>query len=157
MKKFTCAAFLSLAFAAAGCGFEQSNHLTGVSTSPSDVGVSALMGTWASVTAASGVIPSPSSCTDFKWNATQQTATAAAGSFSATCAGGLNVVGTAQGTLSGSTITWSATGTATTSALPSCAISLTGTAELGVDSIRVPYSGTTCLGPVSGVEILNRH
>jgi len=35
-------------------------------------------------------------------------------------------------------------------------VSLTGTAELGVNSIRVPYSGTTCLGPVSGVEILNK-
>jgi len=33
---------------------------------------------------------------------------------------------------------------------------LSGTAELGVDSIRIPYSGTTCLGTVSGVEILNK-
>jgi hypothetical protein len=33
---------------------------------------------------------------------------------------------------------------------------LTGTAELGTNSIRVPYSGNTCLGAVSGVEILNR-
>jgi hypothetical protein len=39
---------------------------------------------------------------------------------------------------------------------PSCNVALTGTAELGVNSIRVPYSGTTCLGPVSGVEVLNK-
>jgi hypothetical protein len=25
-----------------------------------------------------------------------------------------------------------------------------------VDSIRIPYAGTTCLGQVSGVEVLNR-
>jgi hypothetical protein len=35
-------------------------------------------------------------------------------------------------------------------------MSLNGTAELGATTIRIPYSGTTCLGPVSGVENLNR-
>jgi hypothetical protein len=54
-------------------------------------------------------------------------------------------------------VQWTGTGTATAPDLPSCAISLSGTAELGTDSIRIPYSGTTCLGPVSGVEILKRH
>ena len=34
---------------------------------------------------------------------------------------------------------------------------LTGTAEIGVDSIRVPYSGDTCLGKVSGVEVLRKN
>ena len=62
----------------------------------------------------------------------------------------------AEGTLNGSTITWTAAGNATAPSLPSCAISLNGTAELGVNSIRVPYNGTTCLGPVSGVEVLNK-
>jgi hypothetical protein len=37
-----------------------------------------------------------------------------------------------------------------------CSITLTGTAELGTNSIRVPYSGSTCLGPVSGVQILTK-
>jgi hypothetical protein len=35
-------------------------------------------------------------------------------------------------------------------------VTLTGTAELGVDSIRIPYAGDTCLGKVSGVETLRR-
>jgi hypothetical protein len=52
---------------------------------------------------------------------------------------------------------WSAVGNATASDLPACPISLNGTAELGSDSIRVPYSGDTCLGKVSGVEVLKRH
>jgi hypothetical protein len=147
MKNYIFATALALAVAAAGCtSFE---HTT---TSPSSAGVAALMGTWAS---ASSALPSASSCSDFKWNASELTASSAKGSFSATCDGGLKVTGTAQGTLSGSLITWSAEGDATTAGI-ACRITLTGTAELGANSIRVPYSGDTCLGKVSGVEILNR-
>ena len=150
MKHYILASALAAAVAAAGCaGFEH----TSTTTSPTSAGVSALMGTWAS---ASSVVPSPSSCSDFKWNATEQTATSAKGSFSATCAGDLKVSGTAQGTLSGSLISWSANGTAQAPLVPACAITLAGTAELGENSIRVPYSGDTCLGKVSGVEILNK-
>ena len=149
MKHYILASVLALAVGAAACtSFE---HTTST-TSPSPSGVSALMGNWVS---ASTVIPSPSTCVDFKWNATEQTATTAKGSFSATCAGNLHVAGTAQGTLSGSVITWSAEGDATTAGI-ACRITLTGTAELGANSIRVPYSGDTCAGKVSGVEILNR-
>jgi hypothetical protein len=149
MKNYIFASALALSAAVAGCaGFEH----TSTTTSPSATGVAGLMGTWAS---ASTVIPSASTCSDFKWNATEQTATAAKGSFSATCAGDLKVAGTAQGVLSGSVIAWSAEGDATTAGI-ACRITLTGTAELGANSIRVPYSGDTCLGKVSGVEILNK-
>ena len=150
MKKTSILAVLSLAAAlTTGCiGFERKSSLTG----PSASGISALSGNWSS----SNIIPSPNSCTDFKWNATEQTATTARGSFSATCAGDLRLTGTAQGTLSGAGVTWSAQGNATAPGLTTCAITLNGTAELGVDSIRIPYSGTTCLGPVSGVEVLQR-
>jgi hypothetical protein len=149
MKNYIFVSVLALAVAVSGCtSFE---HVS-TTTSPT-AAVSALMGNW---TSASSVIPSASTCSDFKWNATEQTATSAKGSFSATCAGDLKVSGTAQGTLSGSVINWSANGTAQAPALPACGISLTGTAELGANSIRVPYSGDTCLGKVSGVEILNK-
>ena len=156
MKHHILAFALAAAAAAAGCvGFE---HKTSV-TSPSSTGIDALMGSWQSISSAPGVIPSPSTCTNFHWNPTQQTLTTATGSFSATC-GDIQFAGTASGTLSGSTtVAWNANGTATSASLPvsPCPISLTGTAELGTNSIRVPYSGTTCLGTVSGVEILNRH
>ena len=149
MKTYILASALALAAAAAGCAsFEH----TSTTTSPTPAGVSALMGNWVS---ASSAIPSPSTCSDFKWNATEQTATSARGSFSATCAGNIKATGTAQGTLNGSVITWSADGDATTAGI-ACHVTLTGTAELGADSIRVPYSGDTCAGKVSGVEILNR-
>ena len=151
MKKYTLALIVCCAAATGACvGYENKTTVT----SPSGTTIAALMGTWASASA--GVIPSASSCADFKWNATELTPTAAKGSFSATCAGNLKLAGTAEGTLSGSTITWSAVGNATVPSLPSCAITLNGTAELGVNSIRVPYNGTTCLGPVSGVEVLNK-
>ena len=151
MKNYLFAIVVCVAVAASGCvGYESKT----VTTGPSSTGVAALMGNWASASAS--IIPAPSTCTDFKWNPTEQTQTSAKGSFSATCAGDLKVSGTATGTLSGTTITWAANANATTPTIPACAIMLAGTAELGVDSIRIPYAGTTCLGNVSGVEILNR-
>lgn len=142
--------FSIAAVSAAGCiGFERQSTLTG----PSTAGIGALMGSWSS----SSIIPSPNACSDFKWNVTEQTAATAKGSFSATCAGDLKVAGTAQGSLSGAnSIAWSAQGTATAPGLTACGIALSGTAELTTDSIRVPYSGDTCLGKVSGVEVLKR-
>ena len=150
MKQTTLVVVLSLAAAsAAGCiGFDRKSTLTG----PSASGIGALSGNWSS----SNIIPSPNACSDFKWNASEQSSTSARGSFSATCAGDLKLTGTAQGTLSGTGISWSAQGNATAPGLTACAITLNGTAELGVDSIRIPYSGTTCLGAVSGVEELKK-
>jgi len=158
MKNYILAFVAVVSVAAAGCvGFE---HKTSV-TSPSSSGTSidALAGSWQSVKdASSSIIPDPNTCTDFHWNATSMTSNTAAGSFSATCTGVL-FQGTASGTLTGTTVAWNASGTATSSSLPTspCLITLSGTAELGTNSIRVPYSGNTCLGAVSGVQILNRN
>jgi hypothetical protein len=152
MKTYIFACSLAVCAAASGCvGYESK---TTAPTSPAAATAEALVGNWQSASA--NVIPSPSSCTDFKWTPVQQSPTSAVGSFSASCAGGLKVAGTAGGTLTGTTVAWTATAIASTPEIPSCNVSLTGTAELGVNSIRVPYSGTTCLGPVSGVEILNK-
>jgi hypothetical protein len=150
MKKTLYAGVCCLvAVATSACfGYER----TSTPTEPTATGVAALLGSWTS----SSAVPSPSTCTDFKWNVTEQTGTSARGSFSATCANDLKLAGTAQGTLSGSVINWSAQGTASAAGFPSCAISLTGTAEIGIDSVRVPYSGNTCAGSVSGVEVLRK-
>ena len=145
----TLSVSLVAAISAAGCfGFERKSTVTG----PTGSGISALLGNWTS----SNIIPSPSSCTDFKWSVTEQTANSARGAFSATCANALKLAGTAQGTLNGSIVNWTAQGKATAADLVSCDVSLQGTAELGVDSIRVPYSGDTCVGRVSGVEVLRK-
>ena len=136
------------AFAAGGClGYEHTSTL-----GPTASGLSALIGSWTS----GNIIPSSTSCTDFRWDVTEQSANSASGAFSATCAGDLKLTGTARGTLVGSTINWTAQGNATAPGLPSCAITLTGTAEIGTETIRVPYTGDTCLGKVSGVEELRR-
>ena len=141
-----------LAAAATGCvGFEHKSDLAG----PSAAGVNALLGTWSST----DLIPSPASCSNFKWNATEKTSTSAKGSFSATCSGDLQFVGTAEGSFApgtSSVINWQATATASAPGLTNCSMALTGTGELGVDSIRIPYEGTTCLGKVSGVQTLKK-
>ena len=143
------ASLLATTVVASGC-FDYERRS---STSPTPTGSAALLGSWSSASA----VPSPTSCTDFRWNVTEQTGNTARGTFSATCPGDMRVSGTASGTLSGSTVTWNANATASVPNLPSCPIALSGTAELGIDSIRVPYSGDTCLGRVSGVEVLRKN
>ena len=144
---------LALCLAAAGSTAACFGYERGKSpTSPSAAGSGSLMGNWTS----SSLIPTPSTCADFKWIVTEQTGTSARGSFSATCANDLKLTGTAQGSLTGSTIDWSAEGVASAPGISGCNITLKGTAEFGVTSIRVPYSGDTCLGKVSGVETLSR-
>jgi hypothetical protein len=149
MKKTITAMALALAaMLASGClGYERESTL-----GPSGTGAAALLGNWTS----GSLVPQPGQCSDFKWNVTEQSGTAAAGTFSAICAGNLQLNGTARGTLSGSVISWTAQANASVPGLASCPISLSGTAELLVDSIRIPYSGTTCLGPVSGIETLRK-
>jgi hypothetical protein len=142
--------FAATTVAAAGCTSLERQS----STSPTAAGNNSLMGSWTS----SSLIPTPSTCADFKWNVSEQTATSAKGAFTATCAGDLKLTGTAEGSFtSAAAIAWTADGNATAPGLTSCAIKLTGTATIGTDAIVVPYKGTTCLGPVEGVETLKKH
>jgi hypothetical protein len=147
MKRLTLVLAVAAALAGAAC-----IDFTHSTTTPSS-NLQELAGTWAS----SNIIPDPNSCTDFKWNVTEYTGSTAAGTFSGTCANGLHLEGTARGSLSGNLVNWTANGTASASNLASCPFSLTGTATLNGDTITVPYSGTTCLGAVSGTEVLKKH
>jgi hypothetical protein len=75
--------------------------------------------------------------------------------FSATCAG-VQASGTGKGTLSGSTLQWTAQGTATRDGL-TCPFNFTqGTAQLEGSGVRVTYAGTVCGVPVSGSDLLQR-
>jgi hypothetical protein len=149
MKNRILLVVFALALATAGCtSFEHNSSLTG----PSAAGNS-LVGNWTS----GSLIPTPSTCTAFVWNVTEQTATGAKGTFSASCPGDLKLNGTAQGAFTNSAIIgWSAEGNATAPGLTSCKITLAGTATLGTDSISVPYEGDTCLGKVKGIETLKK-
>ncbi len=113
-------------------------------------------GTWKSTATAGGGID-PATCGDFQWEITDRTSNSASGTFSATCAGSIKLTGSAQGTLSGTTVNWTASGNASGLAGLSCPFSLAGTAvPEGIDGIRVNYSGSTCLGPISGSELLKK-
>src|SRR4030095_17036812 len=95
MKKILLV-WLSFTAVAAGCtGLEHKSSLT----EPSIAGNNSLLGNWSSST----LIPTPSTCTDFKWNVSEQTASSMKGSFSATCPGDLKFTGTAEGSLSSAT------------------------------------------------------
>jgi hypothetical protein len=67
------------------------------------------------------------------------------------------VTGSASGQLNGTTVPMTASGAATVPGLPSCTFSLNGTGTIeNSDTIRIDYTGTTCLGPVHGTETLRR-
>ncbi len=166
MKQFIALGFLLTAALTGACaGFEResSNVLapspgpttqTTAPAAPAAPSTPSLIGTWSS-NPLSGI--SASSCTGFSWQVTSQTSTSIAGTFSATCANGISATGTASGTISGTNVPYTVTGNGTVPGFPSCPFSLSGTAVIvDSDTLRIPYSGTTCLGPVSGEETLRR-
>lgn len=114
-----------------------------------------MMGVWGSQ---SITPPSPSTCTNFQWRVTSQTATSLQGEFFAECAAGLSITGTASGQLVNGTVPLTVSGTASMPGIPSCSFSLsgTGTIEDNNNTLRIPFSGITCLGPVQGTEVLRR-
>jgi hypothetical protein len=157
MKRYlSFAVCIAVAAASAGC-IEFSRKATSI-TGPtgSTLAVTTLAGgTYRSAGGGSG-IPAADSCTNFTWTVTEKTSNSARGNFSASCQSNtVQVVGTAQGTQTGNNIVFQVNATAT-SAGASCAISIGGTAVIETNQVRVPYSGTSCFGAVSGTEILKR-
>jgi len=146
-KLLVAFAFAALVSTACFESFSKTN------TSPTAT-VNLLGGTW--VSAGSPGTQLLNSCTNFTWTVTDSSPTLASGNFSATCFQTMAVTGSAQGTTNGSTITWTATAVATGGGVTDCAISLSGTATLATDQITIAYTGTTCLGPVAGTEVLRR-
>ena len=136
-------------------GFE--SHTTTIS--PSDAAaLTSYVGNW---TSAAGLnptsFPTRDSCGGLQWKITSQDATSVAGEFQATCAEGIALAGVASGRLDGN-IKFQASGTATGGSVPAtCPFSLTGAGDIqDATTIRVTYSGQTCLGPISGTEVLRR-
>ena len=125
-------------------------------TSPTEVAKVLATGSWTSAATVASTALNPSSCGNLEWKIATMTTTSASGSFKATCGGGLTLEGKAEGTLSGLTANLKADGTVTGAGI-NCPFALTGTAvPEGLDAIRVTYNGTTCLGPVSGSELLKK-
>jgi hypothetical protein len=146
MKRTSWAVGLAATLFAAAC--------SGAPTLPSSNNANSLLGLW---TSASSAASTPGTCANFEWSGNQVSGLTGSGTFSATCFGTLQVTGTGIGTFAGTSIAWSVTGTATGSGTGSCAIAASGTASLTSDgSLSIPYSGTTCLGPVSGTQIIRK-
>ena len=154
----------------AGCGFSKSTTVlgptpvttnsstanggtvTGASTTPPP----SLVGSWTSPTSTT---PSPTSCTNFQFAIATQTATTILGTFSATCGGTINLAGNVSGVLdSAGNVAVTATGIANMPGNSNCPFTLNGTGTLidGGYTLTIPFSGTTCQGPVSGTQVLHK-
>ena len=144
--------------ASTACGFTHTSSAlapTAPATTAAPVSTP-LVGQWSSQTA---TLPTASSCGNFQWTVTSQTSTSLSGTFSADCGGGVTISGTAAGDLtSATTVNINASGAATLPGIPSCAFFLSGvgTVQSNATALEVPYTGTTCLGPIHGTETLHK-
>jgi len=121
------------------------DHMSPSNPTPAATAMSAFTGTWRS-TATTGA------CTSMSWTITPTGATTAAIAYTATCAG-VPVSGTANGTLNGTTMSWTTNGTAAI-----CPFALNGTAvpAASTTDLNVTYAGTVCSTPIGGNDTLHR-
>jgi len=143
----------------AGCEFTSEGQLN--PNAPSQVeNTPVLLGTWTSVssaTAGGSAVPSAESCTELEFTITQQDGDFYSGTFTATCAGGIALIGTASGTYTDSVMNVTASGTATVSGVAQCSFTLSGTARVTNNQIEIVYVIDSCLGSMSGSEVLDRN
>ena len=170
MKNVSLLAVFFLATLATGCAFENTSKLltptaptgdggvagttTSTNNSSSTTAASAFAGAWGSSSIAGLPI---GNCADLKWLITEQSASSVAGTVTATCQGGTTVSANLTGQLrSESVIDLTAKGTIVALGIP-CAFDLTGVGtRQGSDAMKLDYSGTYCLGTVSGTENLKK-
>jgi hypothetical protein len=114
------------------------------------------VGVWTS--SVSGTLPAASTCGNFQYQIASQNGNAIAGTFTATCGNGLTVSASVSGQLNGTSIAITMDGSGSLPGLPNCTFKVTanGTIEDNANTLNLPYSGTTCLGPVHGTEVLHK-
>ena len=149
MQSRLLAAAVLLSVASAGC----TDFFGEAKTAPTTVTLEMLSGSWSSVAVETAL---KDTCTKFVWNVTATADDTASGTFTATCQTNVLVAGTATGSLSEKTLTWSATATASVPGTPNCAVALAGSGTFDGLQMRLPFAGTTCQGDVSGAEILRK-
>jgi hypothetical protein len=179
MKHITLIATLLGSVLLTACGFQSKTNLL-VPTAPSSVTASTgttassspspsspaagpvaspasspFAGTWAGPSF--NGLPNIASCTDLRWQIDDMSLPDVAGSVSAVCGGSVTVTANLTGKQqSNDLVELTAKGQAVGFGI-TCGFSLNGVGrrEAG-DSIKLDYQGTTCLGPVSGSEVLRR-
>jgi hypothetical protein len=150
------AAAVSVALGGSAC-IDQNGNVT-LPTSPTLDGTPTTPGSLTGLWAGNGQA-SVDNCHGIQWNVTSQTATSLSGTFSAICANIVTISGTASGTVNGQNVTMQVSGVASVQGVvTTCPFSLQGTGVIqgNNESLLVNYTGTTCLGPVSGQELLRR-
>ena len=113
----------------------------------------ALAGTW---TLGSSSATLPAGCTALEYTVTKSDdGNSGLVAFNGVCAG-VEASGSGKGTVSGSTLNWTAEGSASRGGL-TCPFTLgEGTAKPEGSGVRVTFAGTLCGLPVSGTELLQR-
>jgi hypothetical protein len=163
-------AVLVATVAVTACGFEHSSSVlsptsasstgtstpSGTPTSTTSNNSTSLVGVWTSSVAPT--LPSASTCGNFQYQIASQTANTIQGTFTASCGNGLTVSASANGQLNGTNVTVTLDGSGSMPGLPNCPFKVTanGTIEDNGNTLNLPYSGTTCLGPVHGTEVLHK-
>jgi hypothetical protein len=156
-KSISLAAALALtSVLSAGCNLltKDKKDDSSAPTSPSpSISMDAFAGTWSSVTASTP----PTGCGNLKYTVIPVSSTSANVTFSATCGGSINVTGSGAGTLSGSTLNWSATGLVSQGGV-NCPFAFNNgkATQDATGNIVVNYSGTVCGIPVSGTETVKK-
>jgi hypothetical protein len=151
------AAFALASMICAGCDQlfkSKKNDSSSSPTSPSPtVSMDAFAGTWSSVTPSTP----PSGCGNLKYTVIPLSSTSANVTFAATCGGNINVTGSGSGTLSGSTLNWSATGLVGQGGV-NCPFALNNgkAVQDATGNVVVTYSGTVCGIPVNGAETVKK-
>jgi hypothetical protein len=143
---------------AGGCNLldknkDQSSSTTPTSPSSPSVSMDTFAGTWSSVTASTPA----TGCGNVKYTVTPVSASSATVSFAATCGGSIAVNGAGTGTISGSTLNWTANGLVGQGGV-NCPFSFPNgkaTTDAG-GQIIVNYLGTVCGIPVSGTETVKK-
>jgi len=159
MKHLAILVTLTLAAAAtSACDMQQLANGTITapsSTSTTNMGVSLLMGLWASPSS-STTVAKLSTCSNFQWNVTAQAASSASGPFSAVCLGAYQVSGTATGQVNGDVVHLVLDAAANLPGVGNCPVTMTADGSLDGDLIRLPYVAQTCIGRYSGTETLKK-
>ncbi len=149
------AAFVLACALTSGCDLLSKKDSTTSPTSPTTptVAVDAFAGTWASITPSTPA----TGCGNLKYTVTPTTTSSANVTFTATCAGNITVTGSGAGTLSGSVITWSASGLVGQGGV-NCPFTFTNNKATleSAGQIVVAYTGTVCGIPVSGTETVKK-
>jgi hypothetical protein len=171
MKKIPYLVALVAVVLATGCNVQSKTSVLlptsptpagGSSTTAATVAAAALPtsgplgGTWASP-ALPGLLPSFTNCSSLQWSISNQNETSVAGTVSAVCGGSVTVTANLTGQMSGSdVVNLTANGSAVALGI-TCGFNLTGVGiRQTADSLKLDYQGATCLGPVSGSEMLRR-